>query len=84
MVAYIQGNRGRQTMYQLHSAGIEAFDIFTKSGRFAGIVVQKPAGHHVLYWDSNASRGSARKFPTRQDALEFMHQRRVKKGWRVE
>ena len=68
-------------MYELESVGIEAFEVFTKSGRFACMMVQKPKGHHVLYWNTSSSRGSARKFKTQQDALEFMHQRRISKGF---
>lgn len=67
-------------MYQLIEAGIEAFDVYTKSNRFAGMLVRKPKGHWALYWNSNASRGSSRKFSTAVDAIEFMHQRRVSKG----
>ena len=47
-------------IYELSSAGIECFDIFTKRGAYAGLVAKK---RDV------------------QQALEFMHQRRVKKGW---
>ena len=67
-------------IYELSSAGIECFDIFTKRGAYAGLVAKKRDGY-VLYWNGNATRGSKRKFATMQDALEFMHQRRVKKGW---
>jgi len=68
-------------MYELESVGINAFEVFTKSGRFACMMVQKPGGHHVLYWNTNSSRGSARKFKTQSEAIEFMHQRRIQKGW---
>lgn len=69
-------------MYYLDWAGIEAFEIWTKSNRFCGVVAQHPTkGHHTLYWNSTATRGSKRKFKTRQEAIEFMHQRRIKKGW---
>ena len=77
-------NQRMTKMYQLEAAGIEAFDITTKSGAYAGIVVQRKDGTHALYWDSNCSRGSSRKFATRMAALDFMHQRRVAKGWRVQ
>lgn len=68
-------------MYQLIEAGKEAFDVFTKSNRFAGLLVRQPKGHWALYWNSNATRGSARKFPSATAAIEFMHSRRVSKGW---
>lgn len=70
-------------IYRLEGAGIEAYDIFTRSGRYAGIVIQKKDGKHILYWNSNCTRGSARRFATRDEALEFMHKRRVSKGWSV-
>lgn len=68
-------------MYFLEEVGPEAFEVWTKSNRFACLVVQKPGGHHVLRWNTAGTRGSSRKFATRQDAIEFMHQRRVKKGF---
>lgn len=67
-------------MYALHSAGIECFDIWSKKGAYAGVVAKKRNGY-VLYWNGNCTRGSKRLFSTINDALEFMHQRRVKKGW---
>jgi hypothetical protein len=68
-------------MWMLSQAGIEAFDVTAKSGAYRGLVVRKPKGHWVVYFDSNASRGSARKFPSVEAALEFMADRRAKKGW---
>lgn len=68
-------------MWMLESCGIEAFDVTAKSGAYRGLVVRKPQGHWVVYFDSNASRGSARKFSGIEAALEFMADRRAKKGW---
>ncbi len=67
-------------MYSLTSAGIECFDIWSRKGAYAGLIAKKKSGY-VLYWNGNATRGSKRVFATINDALEFMHQRRVKKGW---
>ena len=67
-------------MYQLIECGKEAFDVFTKSNRFACILIRKPKGHWVLYWNTNATRGSARKFATAIEAIDFMHNRRSNKG----
>jgi len=67
-------------MWMLDGAGIEAFDVTAKSGAYRGLVVKKPQGHWAVYFDSNATRGSARKFPTIQSALAFMAERRAKKG----
>lgn len=67
-------------MYEVIEAGIEAFDVFTKSGRFAGMISKQPKGHWNLYFNCSASKGSKRKFATAHDAIEFMHQRRINKG----
>jgi len=67
-------------MWMLDSAGIECFDVTTKTGAYRGLVVRKPKGHWVVYFDSNATRGSARKFPTVNAALDFMVDRRAKRG----
>lgn len=67
-------------MWMLDGCGIDAFDVTAKSGAYRGLVVRKPAGW-VVYFDSNATRGSARKFPTINAALDFMADRRAKKGW---
>ena len=61
----------------------QAFDVFTRHGNYAGIITEKYGKHCSVYFDSNCSRGSARKFPSVQDAAEFIIARRVKKGWRV-
>ena len=67
-------------MWMLESAGIEAFDVTAKSGAYRGLIIRKPKGYWAVYFDSNATRGSARKFPTIQAALDFMVERRAKKG----
>lgn len=67
-------------MWMLDSAGIEAFDVTAKSGAYRGLVVRKPKGYWIVYFNSNATRGSARKFPTINAALDFMVERRAKKG----
>lgn len=68
-------------MWMLDGCGIEAFDVTAKSGAYRGLVVRKPKGHWVVYFDSNATRGSARKFGSIDAALDFMADRRAKKGW---
>ena len=47
------------------------------------MIVSNKGGFYRVYFDSNASRGSARKFADKIAALEFIYQRRVKKGWSV-
>lgn len=67
-------------MWMLESAGIEAFDVTAKSGAYRGMIVRQPKGHWAVYFDSNGTRGSARKFPDISAAIEFMFDRRLKKG----
>lgn len=70
-------------MLQLDWAGNDAFDVFTKSNRFAGMVVKQPKGHWAVYFDSNAGRRSARKFKDAITALSFIYDRRIAKGFTV-
>ena len=67
-------------MWMLDGCGIEAFDVTAKSGAYRGLVVRKPKGHWSVYFNSDATRGSTRKFPSINAALEFMADRRAKKG----
>jgi hypothetical protein len=68
-------------MWMLDGCGVEAFDVTAKSGAYRGLVVRQPKGHWAVYFNSDASRGSARKFASIDAALEFMTDRRAKKGW---
>lgn len=70
-------------MFELSNAGIDSYDLFTRTGKFAGMVVSNKSGHYSVYFDSNCTRGSSRKFATKIDALEYVYQRRIKKGWSV-
>ena len=67
-------------MWMLDGCGVDAFDVTAKSGAYRGLVVRQPKGHWAVYFNSNASRGSARKFHSIDAALEFMVDRRAKKG----
>lgn len=66
-----------------HKNGVRtfSFDIHNSKGQFCGMIIDKPAGWVKFATNSTATKASARKFPSRAAALEFMHQRRVKKGW---
>jgi hypothetical protein len=70
-------------MFELSNAGIDSHDVFTRTGKFAGVIASSPRGHYSVYFDSNCVRGSARKFATTLDAVEYIYQRRMKKGWSV-
>ena len=69
--------------YRLENAGCykgrESFDITTKGGAYCGIIADAADGTVRLYFNSTATKGSKRKFASRLDALEFMHQRREKR-----
>ena len=63
-------------IYSLEGAGIACWDVFTKTGRFAGLIVTRKDGTLRHYYDTNASKGSAKKFLTISDALENIGKRR--------
>lgn len=71
-------------IYQLDIAGNVgrrlSFEVRTSSGAFAGIIADQKDGTVRVYFNSNATRGSKRKFPSRQAALGFIHARREKRG----
>lgn len=68
------------TAYTIDWAGNEAWDLFTRSGRFAGIIVAKK-NYFKLYFNGSCTKGSARKFATFNDAANYMHERRIKRGF---
>lgn len=74
-------------MFELSNAGGNnegrAFDLFTRAGKFAGLLVETYGKGVKVYFDSNASKGSARNFNDVPAALDFIHARRIKKGWSV-
>lgn len=62
----------------------QSFDVRTKRGSFAGLVTENfRSGVVRVYFNSNATRGSARKFASINDALGYIIDRRMKKGWTV-
>ena len=67
----------------LTSAGPGSFDLYTRTGGYAGLIASRNDGTYRVYFDSNASRGSACKFANLTAALEYIIARRIKKGWRV-
>jgi hypothetical protein len=72
-------------IYQLDIAGSHegrvAYDVRTPKGTFAGVISDQKGGYVRVYFNSTATKGSKRKFADRSEALEFIHARRVKKGW---
>lgn len=74
-------------MFELVGAGGskdgQAFDLFTSKGKFAGLIAETYGKGVRVYFDSNASKGSARNFKDVPAALDFIHDRRIKKGWSV-
>lgn len=68
-------------MFSLDYAGPAAFDVRTKRGAYCGVIAQSPKGDWRVYFNSNATKGSQRRFPTPEAAIAFIYERRVKKGW---
>jgi len=68
----------------LTSAGIKSFDVWTAGNGFAGVIAWQPKSDtYKVYFNSTCSRGSKRRFGSVDEAIEFIRERRVKKGWRV-
>lgn len=67
-------------IFELNSAGIECWDVFTKNGRYAGLIVTRKDGTFRHYYNSNGTKGSAKKFKTINDAIDNIRARRAKKG----
>lgn len=72
-------NEMTNAIYMMEEAGREAFDVFTKEGRFAGLIVKRQDGTWRHYYNMGATKFSARKFPTAWAALENLHARRVRR-----
>jgi len=70
-------------MFSLDAASTTVFDLRARNGAYAGLVTLHANGFWKVYFNSDATRGSARKFPTLNDALAYIADRRVKKGWVV-
>lgn len=61
-----------------------SFDATTRTGAFAGIIAENyKTGVVRVYFNSTATKGSARKFRSIQEAAGYIIERRIKKGWRV-
>ena len=78
----IKGNQARMErqmteVYSLNNAGIECWDVFTKTGRFAGLIVTKKDGTLRHYYNSECTKGSSRKFSTINDALDNISKRQA-------
>lgn len=53
------------------------------TGQFAGIVSERYGKSVRVWFNGSATRGSQRKFASVDEAVKFIHDRRVKKGWTV-
>ena len=71
--------------YQVETAGYvqdlgQSFEIRTKNGAFTGIISERfKTGLFKVWFNSSATRGSARKFRSFEDALNFIHERRTQR-----
>lgn len=61
-----------------------SYEVRTNKGGFAGIVSHNFKNDRIRVWfNSNATRGSAKKFASIEDALDYIYNRRINKGWYV-
>lgn len=69
---------------ELVLVGIKSYDVFTSKGGFAGVIAWNPKrDQHRVYFNTTCSRGSKRWFKSLDDAVNFIRDRRIKKGWHV-
>jgi hypothetical protein len=61
----------------------QAFDVFTRQGAYAGLIVERYGKGCKVYFNRSCTRGSARTFPDVHAAADYIIARRIKKGWRV-
>jgi hypothetical protein len=61
----------------------QAFDVFTRHGAFAGVIVERYGKGCKVYFNSNCTKGSGRIFSNVHAAADYIIARRIKKGWRV-
>ena len=52
-----------------------------KTGQFVGIITERFGKPFKVWFNANATRGSLRKFQTMDDAVAFIHNRRIQRGW---
>lgn len=64
-------------IFSLTSAGIECWDVTTKDGRFAGLIVTRKDGTFRHYYNTDGTKGSARKFASINEALDNVSKRRA-------
>ena len=70
-------------MFSLTHAGINCFDLHTRRGTFCGVIAQTKNGNWRVFFNMPATKGSQRLFATAEAAVNFVYDRRVKKGWGV-
>ena len=76
-------------MFSIENSGFiknvgQSFEVSTRSGAFAGIISESfKTGAVKVWFNTTATKGSARKFASINEALSFIYSRRVSKGWRV-
>lgn len=70
-------------LYEIDWAGNEAFDIFVKTGLttgwHVGIISKQKDGTWKHFYNPTATKSSKKKFSTFNDALENLHNRRMKR-----
>ena len=63
-------------IFSLECVGIECWDVYTKAGRFVGLIVTKPDGTLRHRYNSTGSKGSARKFNSIDEVFKNIDRRR--------
>ena len=71
--------------YSLQVAGSNKVGIswdvtIPETGQFVGLLSQRPS-HVKVYFNANCTRGSLKKFDSLEEAIQFIHNRRIKRGW---
>lgn len=70
-------------MFNMTSAGINAFDLHTAARAYVGTICQTAKGDWKVFFNMTATKGSQRRFPSADAAMTFIRDRRVSKGWGV-
>lgn len=66
-------------MYGIDWAGENCWDVFSKRGAYAGLICGHQDGTFRHYYNASATKGSKKKFPSFNAAMENLHKHRVRK-----
>jgi len=63
-------------IFSLECAGIKCWDVYTRNGRYAGLIVTRQDGTLRHYYNTNGTKGSSRKLKNIEEALDSIRARR--------